>query len=187
MSYVGELGWELYIANDDAGAVFDALMAAGEPHGLALAGYHAMNTLRLESGYRHWGHDISPADTPLEAGLGFAVGWDKQVDFCGRAALEAQRPQPRTKRLVQFRLEDPELLVYHDEPILRDGEVVGSTTSASWSYLEDRCLAMGYVHHAEAVTADWLAGRRLRDRRGGAAGRGHGTAAELLPPAPEVK
>ncbi|MCY3561553.1 MAG: FAD-dependent oxidoreductase, partial [bacterium] len=157
MSYVGELGWELYIANDDAAAVFDALMAAGEPHGLALAGYHAMNTLRLESGYRHWGHDLSPADTPVEAGLGFAVGWDKASDFCGRAALEAQRPQPRTKRLVQFRLEDPDLLVYHDEPILRDGAVVGSTTSAAWSYLEDRCLAMGYVRCAEAVTADWLA------------------------------
>ena len=157
MSYVGELGWELYVANADAGAVFDALVAAGEPHGLALAGYHAMNTLRLESGYRHWGHDISPADTPLEAGLGFAVGWDKAEDFNGRAALEAQRGRPRTKRLVQFRLEDPELLVYHDEPILCDGAVVGCTTSGAWSYLEDRCLAMGYLDHAEGVTADWLA------------------------------
>ena len=157
MSYVGELGWELYVPNADAGAVFDALVAAGEPHGLALAGYHAMNTLRLESGYRHWGHDISPADTPLEAGLGFAVGWDKAADFNGRAALEAQRGRPRTKRLVQFRLEDPELLVYHDEPILRDGAVVGCTTSGAWSYLEDRCLAMGYLDHVEGVTADWLA------------------------------
>ena len=157
MSYVGELGWELYVPNADAGDVFDALTAAGEPHGLALAGYHAMNTLRLESGYRHWGHDISPADTPLEAGLGFAVGWDKAADFNGRAALEAQRGRPRTKRLVQFRLEHPELLVYHDEPILRDGAVVGCTTSGAWSYLEDRCLAMGYLDHAEGVTADWLA------------------------------
>ncbi len=157
MSYVGELGWELYVPNADAGAVFDALVAAGEPHGLTLAGYHAMNTLRLESGYRHWGHDISPADTPLEAGLGFAVGWDKAEDFNGRAALKAQRGRPRTKRLVQFRLEHPELLVYHDEPILRDGAVVGCTTSGSWSYLEDRCLAMGYLDHAEGVTADWLA------------------------------
>ena len=157
MSYVGELGWELYVPNADAGAVFDALVAAGEPHGLALAGYHAMNTLRLESGYRHWGHDISPADTPLEAGLGFAVGWDKAEDFNGRAALEAQRGRPRTKRLVQFRLEHPELHVYHDEPILRDGAVVGCTTSGAWSYLEDRCLAMGYLDHAEGVTADWLA------------------------------
>ena len=157
MSYVGELGWELYVPNPDAVAVFDAIVAAGEPHGLALAGYHAMNTLRLESGYRHWGHDISPADTPLEAGLGFAVGWDKAVDFCGRAALEAQRGQPRTKRLVQFRLEDPDLLIYHDEPILRNDTVVGCTTSGAWSYLEDRCLAMGYVDHPGGVTADWLA------------------------------
>ena len=157
MSYVGELGWELYVPNSGAVAVLDALVAAGEPHGLALAGYHAMNTLRLESGYRHWGHDISPADTPLEAGLGFAVGWDKAADFCGRAALEAQRDRPRSRRLVQFRLEHPDLLVYHDEPILRDDAVVGCTTSGAWSYLEDRCLAMGYVEHPGGVTADWLA------------------------------
>ena len=157
MSYVGELGWELYVPNAGAVAVFDALVAAGEPHGLALAGYHAMDSLRLEAGYRHWGHDISPADTPLEAGLGFAVGWDKAADFRGRAALKAQRGRPLTKRLVQFRLEDPDLLVYHDEPILRDGEVVGCTTSGAWSHLEDRCLAMGYLDHDGGVTAGWVA------------------------------
>ena len=157
MSYVGELGWELYVPNADAGDVFDALTAAGEPHGLALAGYHAMNTLRLESGYRHWGHDISPADNPLEAGLGFAVGWDKAADFNGRAALEAQRGRPRTKRLVQFRLEHPELLVYHDEhdPARRCGG--GMHTVGSLELPRGRFLAMGYLDHAEGVTADWLA------------------------------
>ena len=161
MSYVGELGWELYVPSHQSVALFDALMAAGESHGLTLAGYHAMNSLRLEAGYRHWGHDITGEDTPIEAGLGFVIGWDKAADFTGRAALEAQRHQPRTKRLIQFRLEDPDLMLYHDEPIRRDGEIVGRVSSAMWSYTEDRCLAMGYLDHPAGVTQDWLAGGRF--------------------------
>lgn len=161
MSYVGELGWELYVPSRSAVALFDALVAAGEPHGLTLAGYHAMNSLRLEAGYRHWGHDITGEDTPVEAGLGFAVGWDKEADFVGRAALEAQRHQPRVKRLIQFRLEDPDLMLYHDEPVRRDGQIVGRVSSAMWSYTEDRCLAMGYVNHDGGVTQDWLDGGRF--------------------------
>ena len=158
MSYVGELGWEIYVPNERAVDLHDALVSAGEPHGLALAGYHALNTLRLESGYRHWGHDITDEDTPIEAGLGFVVAWDKPVDFIGRAALEAQRGRPRNKRLIQFRLEHPELLCYHDDPIMRDGESVGSTTSSMWSYVEDRCLAMGYVLRPgdDGVDQAWL-------------------------------
>ncbi len=180
MSYVGELGWELYVPNSIAVSVYEALRdaaAADESLELGHAGYHSMNTLRLECGYRHWGHDISDEDTPLEAGLGFAIAWDKPRDFIGRAALEAQRPLPRTRRLIQFRLEDPDVLAYHDEPIRRDGELVGRVTSAMWSYTEDRCLAMGYVTHPtaddpepQAVTKSWLdagsfnieiAGRRI--------------------------
>ncbi|WP_419911810.1 GcvT family protein [Candidatus Poriferisodalis sp.] len=180
MSYVGELGWELYVPNAEAVAVYEALRdaaAAADGLELAHAGYHAMNTLRLECGYRHWGHDISDEDTPLEAGLGFAIAWDKPCDFIGRAALEAQRHEPRTHRLIQFRLDDPDVLAYHDEPIRRDGELVGRVTSAMWSYTEDRCLAMGYVTHPtaadpepQAVTKAWLdagsfdieiAGRRI--------------------------
>ena len=180
MSYVGELGWELYVPNAEAVAVYEALRdaaAAADGLELAHAGYHTMNTLRLECGYRHWGHDISDEDTPLEAGLGFAIAWDKPRDFIGRAALEAQRHEPRTHRLIQFRLEDPDVLAYHDEPIRRDGELVGRVTSAMWSYTEDRCLAMGYVTHPsaadpepQAVTKSWLeagsfdieiAGRRI--------------------------
>ena len=156
MSYVGELGWEIYIPRADALEVFDAIVEAGAAHGLGHAGYHAMNSLRLESGYRHWGHDITDEDSPIEAGLGFAVAYDKEGGFSGRDALLAQKDRPRTKRLVQFRLEDPDRLLYHDEPIYRDDELVGRTSSGMWSYVEDRCLAMGYLNHDEGVTKDWL-------------------------------
>jgi glycine cleavage system aminomethyltransferase T/glycine/D-amino acid oxidase-like deaminating enzyme len=155
MTYVGELGWELYVPWEKAPSVYDAIIGAGGPHGLRHAGYHAMNTLRLEAGYRHWGHDITDQDTPLEAGLGFAVAWGKP-SFVGREALLAQRELPRTKRLIQFRLEDPDRLLYHDEPIYRDGDLVGRTSSGMWSYVEGRCLAMGYLGHPGGVTKDWL-------------------------------
>ena len=156
MSYVGDLGWELYIPNADAVGVYDALIEEGRLHGLVHAGYHAMNSLRLEAGMRHWGHDITDEDTPLEAGLGFTICWDKPVDFNGRRALEAQREQPRTKRLIQLRIEDPDLLTYHDEPLYRDEVVVGRISSSMWSATQNRCCAMGYVEHHEAVTKDWL-------------------------------
>jgi 4-methylaminobutanoate oxidase (formaldehyde-forming) len=157
MTYVGELGWELYIANHDAVALHDALVEAGQDHGLKHAGYHAMNTLRLESGYRHWGHDITDEDTPIEAGLGFTCAYDKLGGFRGMDALLLQKAEPvRTKRLIQFRLEDTERLLYHDEPIIRDGEVVGRTTGGMFSYVEGRALAMGYVNHADGVTKEWL-------------------------------
>ncbi|MCP4085885.1 MAG: hypothetical protein GY745_12640 [Actinomycetia bacterium] len=156
MSYVGELGWELYVRAGDAAALYDSIVAAGPDHELVHAGYHAMNALRLESGYRHWGHDITDEDTPLEAGLGFAVAWDKPGGFVGREALLAQKGQPLTKRLTQFRLEDPDRLLYHDEPIYRDHDLVGRTSSGLWSQTQARCLAMGYVNHHDGVTADWL-------------------------------
>ena len=163
MTYVGELGWELYVANEDAVALHDALIESGQEHGLRHAGYHAMNTLRMEAGYRHWGHDITDEDTPLEAGLGFAVAWDKEGGFRGREALLAVRDAPKMKRLITFRLEDPDRLVYHDEPILRNGEVVGRSTSGMWSYTENRTLVMGYVTPIEGddtgaggVTKQWL-------------------------------
>ena len=156
MSYVGELGWELYVPVADAPAAYRAIVAAGSAHGLRHAGYHAMNSLRLEAGSRHWGHDITEEDTPLEAGLGFTVAWDKPGGFTGKAALEARRDEPRTRRLIQFRLEDPDVISYHDDPIYRDGSPVGRTTGGMWSHTEDRCLTMAYISHDEAVTKPWL-------------------------------
>ncbi|MDE0674496.1 MAG: FAD-dependent oxidoreductase [bacterium] len=156
VSYVGELGWELYVPVSEAVSLYDALIAEGAAHGLRHAGYHAMNSLRLEAGYRHWGHDITDEDTPLEAGLGFAVDWKKPDGFCGKEALEKQRGRVLPKRLVQFRLEDSDRLLYHDEPIFRDGRLVGRTTSGMWSYTEDRCLAMGYLSNPDGVSRPWL-------------------------------
>ena len=157
LSYVGELGWELHVARDRAVVLFDAVMAAGEVYGIRPAGYHTLNTLRLESGYRHWGHDISDEDTPIEAGLSFTIAWDKEGGFNGRDVLLEQKAQPhRVKRMVQFKLEDPEIVVYHDEPIYRDGELVGRTTSGMYGHTVGSCLAMGYLVNEEGVTNDWL-------------------------------
>ena len=94
---------------------------------------------------RHWGHDITDEDTPLEAGLGFTIAWDKPVDFNGRSALEKQREQPRTKRLIQLRIEDPDLLTYHDEPLYRDGAMVGRATAGAFGHVLGQSLALGYV------------------------------------------
>ncbi len=158
MSYVGELGWELYVPADHATVVYDAIVAAGDGHGLAHAGYHALNSLRLESGYRHWGNDVTDEDTPLESGMGFAVAWDKTRPFIGRDALAPRCGTPLTRRLVQFRLDDPHRLLYHDEPIHRDGALVGRTSSGMWSTTQQRCLAMGYVTTPDGVTAQWIDG-----------------------------
>ena len=156
MSYVGELGWELYVPADQSEIVYQAILGAGERYGLRHAGFHAMNSLRLEAGYRHWGHDISDEDTPIEAGLGFAVAWEKPGGFVGREALLKQRDARKTKRLIQFRVEDPELVTYHDDPVFRDDTYVGRTTGGMWSHVEDRCLTMAYLNNSEGVTQDWL-------------------------------
>ncbi|MEC7909321.1 MAG: FAD-dependent oxidoreductase [Actinomycetota bacterium] len=156
MSYVGELGWEIYVPKINAASVFEEIMETGSNFGICLAGYHAMNSLRLESGYRHWGHDITAVDTPIEAGLGFAVAWDKPHGFVGKDSLIDQRNEIRIKRLLQFRIEDQEILSYHDDPIFRDGELVGTTTGGMWSYTQDRCLTMGYAHSSDGVTETWI-------------------------------
>lgn len=145
MTYVGELGWELYVPSEFAAHVYETLAAAGVEYDLKLAGYHALDSLRLEKGYRHWGHDITDEDTPLQAGLSFAVAWDKPGGFIGRDALLAQRESGLDRRLVQFKLDDPEPLLYHDNPIFRDGVLVGNTTSGNYGHTVGSALAMGYV------------------------------------------
>ncbi len=157
ITYVGELGYELYIRAEFALHVFERILEAGEAFGLGFAGMHAMNSCRMEKGYRHWGHDIGPEDTPLEAGLGFTLAWDKPGGFIGREALVKKRAErPPKKSLVQIRLEDPERYLFQEEPILRDGRIVGSVTSGAFGFRLGASLGMGYVHHPDGVSADWL-------------------------------
>jgi 4-methylaminobutanoate oxidase (formaldehyde-forming) len=156
ISYMGELGWELYVPAEFAGHVFDRLVAAGKSHGLALCGMHAMDSLRIEKAYRHWGHDIGEDDTPLEAGLGFACAFDKKTHFIGRDALLRQREKGLSKRMVQFALEDPEPLLYHYEPIYRNGRMVGHVTSAAYGHTLGRAVALGYVTEPGGVGADFV-------------------------------
>jgi 4-methylaminobutanoate oxidase (formaldehyde-forming) len=158
ISYMGELGWELYVPSEFATGLFDTLLANGEKHGLKLGGMHAMDSLRIEKAYRHWGHDITDEDTPLEAGLGFAVAFDKNADFIGRDALLKQKAERKlVKRLLQFALEDPAPLLYHNEPIYRDGELVGHTSSAAYGHHLGRAIAMGYVRHEGGVDSNYVA------------------------------
>jgi glycine cleavage system T protein len=149
LSYVGELGWELYIPSDMAQHVYDVIVEAGAAFDLKHAGYHALNSLRIEKAYRHWGHDIADEDTPLEAGLGFAVAWDKPGGFIGRDALlrqrEGQREDGVRKRLVQFLLSDPTKLLYHNEPIWRDGALAGYITSAMYGHTLGGSVGLGYI------------------------------------------
>ncbi len=157
ITYVGELGWELYIPTEFAQSVYDEILRVGPRHGLALAGYHAMNSLRMEKAYRHWGHDIGDEDSPLEAGLGFTVSWAKPDGFIGRDALRKQKEQGVRRRLVNFKLSQDEPLVYHNEPIWRDERIVGRITSGMFGHTAGRPLAMGYVTNVDGVASpEWV-------------------------------
>lgn len=144
VSYVGELGWEIYVSADMCGHVFEVLHAAGADHGLKLCGMHAMDSCRIEKAFRHFGHDITCEDHVLEAGLGFAVATGK-ANFIGREAVLAKREAGLERRLVQFRLTDPEPMLYHNEPLLRDGEIVGYLSSGAYGHHLGGAMGLGYV------------------------------------------
>ena len=157
MTYVGELGWEIYLPTEFAQDIYDKIIDAGADHGLKLAGMHALNSLRLEKAYRHWGHDITDEDSPLEAGLGFAVKFDKKGGFIGRDALMKQKENTILKRrLLQFALDDPQPLLYHNEPIWCGQKIVGDLTSGMYGHTIGTCLGMGYVSCEEGVSKEFL-------------------------------
>ena len=156
ISYVGELGWELYVPSEFAAALFDAVVEEGKADGLVLAGYHAMESLRLEKCYRSWGHDITDEDTPLEAGLGFAVAFDKAADFIGREALVRQQEEGLKRRLVMFALHGAEPIFYGNEPIWRDGEMAGYISSGFFGHTIGAPIGMGYVECAGGVDAEYV-------------------------------
>ena len=155
ITYVGELGWELYVPTEFAAHILETIVGEGAAYGLKPAGMHAMNSLRIEKAYRHWGHDISDEDTPIEAGLGFAVKTAK-ASFIGREAVLRQREAGVKKRLVQFLLRDPAALLYHNEPIYRDGEIVGYVTSGMYGHTLGGAVGLGYVTNEAGVEADFV-------------------------------
>ena len=145
ITYVGELGWELYIPTEFMAGLYEEIVGAGPRYGLVHAGYHALNSLRIEKAYRHFGHDIADEDTPWEAGLGFAVKLDKSGGFIGRDALLKQRDTGVRKRLVQFQLKSPEPLLYHNEPIWRGDSLVGYIRSGMFAHTLGAAVGLGYV------------------------------------------
>ncbi|MHA1568461.1 MAG: GcvT family protein, partial [Alphaproteobacteria bacterium] len=156
VTYVGELGWEIYISADQAAHVFETLEAAGRGFDLKHCGMHMMDCCRIEKGFRHFGHDITAGDHVLEAGLGFAVKTAKP-DFIGREAVLEKKEAGLDNRLVQFKLTDPEPLLYHNEPVLRDGEIVGYLSSGGYGHHLGAAMGMGYVPCVGESAADVLA------------------------------
>jgi 4-methylaminobutanoate oxidase (formaldehyde-forming) len=157
LTFVGELGYELHMPREHMAAVYDALMAAGAAHGIANAGYRALDSLRLEKGYRVWGADLSPDHTPFEAGLGWSVKLTGNVPFRGREALVEQQGRPLAKRFVGFAVADPEVVLLGRETIYRDGAPVGYLSSGGFGYTVGKAIGYGYVRNAEGIADDWLA------------------------------
>ena len=178
VTYVGELGWELYAPTEYGRALWTTLWEAGRPHGLVAAGYRAIDALRLEKGYRVWSSDITPDETPFEAGLGFAVALDKEPDFIGRDALVAAKAAGPRKRLRCLVLDDPRSVCLGNEPVRVGGEIVGRVTSGGYGFAVERSIAYAYLPPDRAaigtrgeveVFGDWMASRspasRSRPRR----------------------
>jgi 4-methylaminobutanoate oxidase (formaldehyde-forming) len=157
ITYVGELGYELYVKAENAVALYDRLIAAGAPFGLRHAGLKALGSLRMEKGYRDYGHDIDNTDDPFEAGLGFAVDLDKPGGFIGREALLARRKAgPPARRLTQILLTDPEPLMFHGEIVYRDGVPVGYVRAASYGHTLGGAVGLAMVDRGQPVTAGWV-------------------------------
>ena len=158
VTYVGELGWELYVSTEQAAHIFEAVEEAGQDFGLKLCGLHALDSCRIEKAYRHFGHDITDEDHVLEAGLGFAVKTGKG-NFIGRDAVLRKKDAGLTRRLVQFRLADPQPLLFHNEAILRDGKIVGTITSGNYGHFLGGAIGLGYVPSEGETEADLLSSR----------------------------
>jgi 4-methylaminobutanoate oxidase (formaldehyde-forming) len=174
VSYVGELGWELYVSADQTAHVFEALMDAGQE--VKLCGLHTLDSCRVEKAYRHWGHDITDEDHVLEAGLGFTVS-KKKPAFVGRSAVLRKQDQGLARRMVQFRLKDPEPLLFHNEAVVRDGRIIGPVTSGNYGHFLGGAVGMAYVPCAGQTEADILGSSYEIE----VAGQRHAAEASLVP------
>jgi glycine cleavage system aminomethyltransferase T len=149
VTYVGELGWELYCPMEFGLRLWDTIWESGREHSLVAGGYKAIDSLRLEKGYRVWGADITPDETPFEAGLDFAVKLDKG-DFVGRDALIAEKDRPLERKLACLVLQDPRSVALGSEPVRVDGEITGRVTSGGYGYTVERSIAYAYLPAAAA-------------------------------------
>ncbi|HJR38135.1 MAG TPA: FAD-dependent oxidoreductase [Nocardioidaceae bacterium] len=158
ITYVGELGWELYVPVEFAVGVYEELMREGEPLGLVQAGYYAIESMRLEKGYRAFGRELTPDYGPVEAGLTFACKLKTDIAFLGREALEKAKGAGPRRRLVSFAVSDPAAMLWGGELVLRDGRPVGQVTSAAWGEAVGACVGLAYVQDpaSEAVSRDWV-------------------------------
>ena len=172
VTYVGELGWELYAPTEYGRALWTALWDAGRPYGMVAAGYRAIDALRIEKGYRVWSSDITPDETPFEAGLGFAVALDKELEFIGRDALVTAKAAGPRKRLRCLVLDDPRSVCLGNEPVRVDGEVVGRVTSGGYGFAVERSIAYAYLPPDRAafgtrgeieVFGDWIGFEVVRE------------------------
>jgi 4-methylaminobutanoate oxidase (formaldehyde-forming) len=157
VTYEGELGFELYVPTEFSAHVYEAVVEAGRDLGLRHAGFQALNSLRIEKAYREYGHDMDNLDTPLEAGLGWAVKFDKPGGFIGSDALVRHKENgPLKYRMVQFLLEDPEPLLYGNEIIYRDGEIVGYLQTGAYGFTLGGAMGMGFVENEDGATTDFI-------------------------------
>jgi glycine cleavage system aminomethyltransferase T len=158
ITYVGELGWELYVPTELTVGVYEDLISAGEDLGVARGGYHAIEALRLEKGYRAFGRELTPDDNPVEAGLTFACKLEGDVPFLGREAVERAREEGARRRLVSFVAEDPDVMMWGGELLRRDGVAAGQVTSAAWGATCGAAVGLAWLRRedGQAVTADWV-------------------------------
>jgi glycine cleavage system aminomethyltransferase T len=179
ITYLGELGYELYIPTEQAVHVYDRVVAAGEAFGLRHAGLKALASLRMEKGYRDYGHDIDGTDSVLEAGLGFAVDLKKPGGFIGRDAVLAKKAEgPLTRRIVQLLLQDPEPLLFHAEVVHRDGKPLGYVRAASYGFTLGGAVGLAMIDADEPINQPWLDAGRWEIE---VAGRCHPAVASLRP------
>jgi glycine cleavage system aminomethyltransferase T len=176
VTYVGELGWEIYAPTDQTAHIFEAIEAAGADLGLKLCGIHTLDSCRIEKAFRHFGHDITDEDHVLEAGLGFAVKTGKGA-FIGREAVLRKREEGLNRRLVQFRLADPEASLFHNEAVVRDGKIVSIITSGNYGHALGGAVGLGYVPCKGESAAEVLASSYEIE----IAGRRYGAEASLAP------
>ena len=158
ITYVGELGWELYVPTEFAVGVYEDLLAAGEQFGIARGGYYAIESMRLEKGYRAFGRELTPNDSPVEAGLLFACKLSTDIDFLGRASVQQAKAEGPRRRVVSFSVDSDTPMLWGGELILREGEVAGQVTSAAWGATVGTCVGLGYIRAADGsvITSEWV-------------------------------